>query len=243
MGATVGGAPGNGASAGEGAVADDDRSLFVPAGLPNGTIDDEDTALTLLAFTLVQGSAGPELYVAARNDGDSPVCEPGVMTNFYDTSGALVASVGSTLLAAQFHALGDGTVLPCVDPGEIGMSGNTELPATIVIGELGYLEHSFPAFVLNDLGAAAGLQMSGVKAVHTVDGTAYAGLFQNGLTVAATQAVATVFPVNRVGRPLGKATADAPDDIPPGYSWEFQTSAVEDAGTGEYAFPGGNGLQ
>ena len=47
----------------------------------------------------------------------------------------------------------------------------------------------------------------------------------------------TIFPVNRVGRPLGAATASSTIDIPPGGSWSFETSPVDDLGVDYVAYP------
>ena len=60
-----------GKGAGPGADAGDDR-LFVPEDLPNTPHEGEvGVTLKLVASTLVQGAAGPELYAAVRNDGDT----------------------------------------------------------------------------------------------------------------------------------------------------------------------------
>ena len=48
-----------------------------------------------------------------------------------------------------------------------------------------------------------------------------------------------VFPVNRVGRPLGMATASATIDLPPGGTWTFQTDAVDDPGVDQVAYATG----
>ena len=46
----------------------------------------------------------------------------------------------------------------------------------------------------------------------------------------------SVFPLNRVGRPLGVATSSATLDVPPGGAWTFETSTVDDPGVAYAAF-------
>jgi hypothetical protein len=48
-----------------------------------------------------------------------------------------------------------------------------------------------------------------------------------------------VFPVNRVGRPLGVATTSVGMELPAAGSWMFETSSVRDLGVGYAAFAGG----
>ena len=47
------------------------------------------------------------------------------------------------------------------------------------------------------------------------------------------------FPVNRVGRPLGMVMSNATTDLPPGGSFTFETSPVDDPGVGYEAYPSG----
>src|SRR5688572_9841350 len=75
-GASAGTGGSSGASGGIGGVGGiggqpGDDLLFVPVGLPN-TPYDQVTTLTLVAFTLVEGANGPEIYAAVRNDGAMP---------------------------------------------------------------------------------------------------------------------------------------------------------------------------
>ena len=65
----------------------------------------------------------------------------------------------------------------------------------------------------------------------------YTGKVTNGLDVAVSAPAVAIFPVNRVGRPLGQATSSAIVDIPPGGSWAFETSAVDDLGVDYLAYP------
>ncbi|HEY3495946.1 MAG TPA: hypothetical protein VGK73_14710 [Polyangiaceae bacterium] len=45
-----------------------------------------------------------------------------------------------------------------------------------------------------------------------------------------------VFPVNRVGRPLGAASSGTGAALPAGGTWSFETSTVDDPGVDAVAF-------
>ena len=230
----VGGMAGTAGVGGMAGTASDDL-LVVPPGLSN---TGEGGLLTLVAFTLVQESTGPALYAAVRNDGPTPACEVGMLTYFFDKTDQPVGEAGSVVLSGRFYRLPSGVALSCIDPGQIGMSASTGLPDSIVIGELGYLEHKFPYFGLEGLVAIAGLTVSGVETVMTAAGSAYTGTLTNELDVTVTDASVAIFPVNRVGRPLGMARSSATTDVAPGGSWSFQTGPVDDVGAGHVAYPG-----
>jgi hypothetical protein len=70
-------------------------------------------------------------------------------------------------------------------------------------------------------------------------GTAYTGTLVNGLDVAVSNPSVTVFPVNRVGRPLGVAIGSGTVEVPPGGSWAFDTNTVSAFGIDTYAYPAG----
>jgi hypothetical protein len=215
-----------------------DSSLFVPPELPHDVTAGEDTDLTLVALTLVKGPTGSsELYAAVRNDGTLPICEPGMLTNFFDDTGALLGSAGITLQAAQFYALDDGTVIRCVSPGDTVMGGASTLPAGIVITELGRVEYAFPAFSMNGLTPVPGPTVTRLQAIRTLNGTAYAGTYTNALDLPA-DATVSIFPTNAAGRPLGMATARAVEQVQPGDSWSFETNTVRDPGVSEAVYPG-----
>jgi len=232
----LGASAGNAGSSGAGGKLADD-SLTLPEGLANTLQDGEvGVALTLIAFTLTQGDTGPELYTAVRNDGATPACEAGITTDFIDTAGELVATVGSVLQSAQFYRLDTGKIVRCVGPGQIAMSGSTGLPANIDVRELAYLKHAFPAFTIDGIVPALALTIDTVRVVSTAAGSAYAGTLSNHLATSATQPSIAVFPLNRAGRPLGMATASAATELLPAANWPFQTGTVPDSGVDYAAF-------
>jgi hypothetical protein len=213
----------------------DDR-LFVPPDVSNSNVNGHDEGLVLVAFTLTETSRGPELYAAVRNDGDAPACEAGMVTSFFDKNGEPVTSAGSKLLSGRLYRLPDGTIIACVAPGQTAMTATTGLPAAVVLDQLGALTHLFPSFTVADIAPVAGLTL---RDVHTVGSgpTSYAGTLANGIDRAVSAAQVSVFPTNRVGRPLGVATSGASDDLAAGASWSFETGTVDDPGVGYAAFP------
>jgi hypothetical protein len=212
-----------------GAVGDDLTS--VPEGLSNTLLVGEVVGgLTLIAFTLIQGAAGAELCTAVRNDGQTASCEAGITTYFLDKSGQVVTTVGSVFETGRFYRDSGGAIIRCIDPGQIAMAASTNLPAEIVIGELGSLQHAFPAFAVDDIVPLDALTVSNVQVVNTVAGSAYSGMLNSELGTAASDPSVTIFPLNRVGRPLGMVTASTTNPLPAGGSWLFQTDIVQNVG-------------
>jgi hypothetical protein len=217
--------------------AGDDR-LFVPEDLTN-TLEtgQEGVTLKLIASTLVQGATSAELYVAVRNDGNAPYCNAGVITDFIDKNGQTVATAAAGLQAKQLYQLDPTTVLNCIDPGEVVMGASPNLPAEVVIGELSALTHRFAAFGVDGIVPLGSFTVSQVKAVANGAASVYQGVFTNTLSLKASAPSMQIFPVNRVGRPLGAATSSATIDVPPGGTWSFETTTVNDVGAGYAAYP------
>jgi hypothetical protein len=159
-------------------------------------------------------------------------------TDFFDDADQLVTTAGAGLLSGRLYRLDDTTVLTCIDPGQIAMAAATNLPEDLVIEDLAYLRHRLPTFMVGGITPLAPFIVSDVEILATGTGTVYRGTLTNPLEVTATTPKVTIFPVNRVGRPLGVATSSGAGDIPPGGSWSFETSAVNDPGTGYVAYPG-----
>ena len=158
-------------------------------------------------------------------------------TYFVDKAGQVVTSATGVLESIHFYRRDTGEVLRCLAPGEIGMTGLAVLPPEVVLGELGSLQHAFPAFTVNDIAPVDALTVSDVRSVATGVGTLYAGTLKNGLDVPVSAPRVTVFPVNRVGRPLGMATTSAESELASGSSWSFETSNVDAEGVDFTAFP------
>jgi hypothetical protein len=230
------GGSGNAPNGGAAGASGDDR-LFVPEDLPHAELNGEG-GLTLIALTLIDGETGPELYAAVRNDGTTPACEAGLLTDFYDKSDALVVSTSGVLSSGRLYQFDDGSgvVISCVPPGDIAMTASTELPDTVVIDDLGRLQYTLPAFVVDGIVPIEGLGVTGVETVVRGTASAYTGTLTNGLDVTVQEPKVTIFPVNRVGRPLGAATSGGTADVPAGGTWAFETSTVAELGTSYAAF-------
>ena len=79
--------------------------------------------------------------------------------------------------------------------------------------------------------------MSNVTTVSRSPGSAYTGTLQNDFDASVSAPSVAIYPVNRVGRPLGVAKGAATTDIAPAASWTFETSTVTDPGVAQVAFP------
>jgi hypothetical protein len=234
--ADSGGASGTG---GLGADTGDD-ALIVPEGLTVTALAGGNGVLDLIALTLRKGPSSTEVYAALRNDGDVPACSAAVSVELYDkTEQSLAVGIGG-LLTPHFYRLtdGSGTIAACVGPGDVTMAAVSDLPSDIVIEDVGYVVYRCPYFAL-DVVPIEGLIIRQVKSVPGSAGTAYTGTLVNGLDLVVSNPSVTVFPVNRVGRPLGVATGNGTVDILPGGSWAFETNSVRAAGVDHFAYPAG----
>jgi len=197
----------------------------------------EGSGLELIALTLIDGATGVEMYAAVRNDGDTPACSAGMMISFIDKNEAIVTMAGGTLESGKYFRVDDGSgaILPCVDAGQVAMTAATG--AGVTIAELGRIEFTFPAFGVTVV-PVEGLAVSGVSTVSRDGGSAYTGTLTNEFDVTVSSPSVAIYPVNRVGRPLGvaKSTPTA-DTVLPGAGWTFETGTVTDAGTDHVAYP------
>jgi len=232
---TGAGAAGTGGSAGRTQPGDD--LAFVPEALPTMERNAEG-GLTLVALTLVPGPRGPELYAAVRNEGESPACQAGMTVDFKDDEGQVVATAAGILVSGRFYRLegGAGVVISCVAPEQVAMTAMTAPADRFVIDGLGSLEYAFPAHTVADIVPVAGLSVSEVQSVMTASGNAFMGTVSNDFSETLSAPKVTLFPLNRVGRPLGVATSNAIVDLAAGDSASFQTPSFNRTGAGYAAF-------
>ena len=81
-------------------------------------------------------------------------------------------------------------------------------------------------------------RFGGVNALRNVSVTRQdTGILVNGFDRTVRNPAVTVFPVNRVSRPLGFATRESDVEVPPGESWNFETAAVDAPGESWIAYP------
>jgi hypothetical protein len=217
-----------------------DDALIVPEGLAVSALPGGNGVLEVIALTLRGGPRGPELYAAVRNDGDVPACSAALSVELFDASEqSLAAGIGG-LLTQRFYRLtdGSGAIAACVGPGDVTMAALTDLPSDLAIEDVAAVVYRCPYFAL-DVMPIDGLAISEVKRVTDGGGTAFTGTLVNGLDVAVANPSVTVFPVNRVGRPLGAATGQGTVEVPPSGRWVFETNAVSTAGVDHFAYPAG----
>jgi len=194
--------------------------------------------LNLVALTLQRGTNDGELYAALRNDGASPACSPSFSVEVFDADGQPVATGLGGLLVKRFYRLTDGseTVAGCVGPGDVAMVAITDLPAELELEDVGEVVYGCNFWML-DVSPIDGISIGDVKVVTRGGSAAYTGALFNGLDVALSRPSVAVFPLNRVGRPLGVAFGNGVVDVPPGASWEFETTTVNEAGVDSAAYP------
>jgi hypothetical protein len=218
----------------------DDDARIVPRGLEVTALAGGNGVLKLVALTLRKGPMSSELYAAVANDGDVPACHAALAVDLFDHAEQPLASGISGLLTRRFYRLtdGSGAIAACVGPGDVTMAAVTDLPADLAIEDVGHVVYRCPYFAL-DVMPIDGLAIAQVEHVTTRGGTAFAGTFVNGLDVVVDEPSVAVFPVNRVGRPLGVATDSGTALIPPGGRWTFETNAVDIPGVDHVAYPSG----
>lgn len=225
----------------------DDR-LFVPEGLSvTKPTDGSSGAFNLLALTVQQRRGQTEVYLALRNDGDTPACTAAFTVALLDANGDTLATGTRGLSVRQFYRFkldesAEPTVAGCVAPGEVTMGAIEDLelaPGASGLSDIA-LSYWLTYWNLSDITKLPGaVTLENVKAVMRGDAVAYTGELVNELVDEPRAAVVSVFPVNRVGRPLGVAFSQGSEELPPGARWAFETSTVLEAGTGFVAYPVG----
>jgi hypothetical protein len=215
-----------------------DGAHIVPEGLAVRALAGGNGVLDVVALTLRKGSSNVEVYAALKNVGDAPACDAAFSIELFDASEqSLAAGIGG-LVVSHFYRLKDDAqqVVGCVGPGDVAMAAVTDLPSEVAIDEVGFIVYRCPYFAL-DVVPIDGLTIRDVRGVTSRTGTVYTGTLVNGFDRTIRNPAVSVFPVNRVSRPLGIATRDSPIEVPPGESWKFETNAVDVRGERWVAYP------
>jgi hypothetical protein len=89
---------------------------------------------------------------------------------------------------------------------------------------------------VGDIVAVDGLGASDVKVVMTASGNAFTGSVTNEFSEPLSNPQVTVFPLNRVGRPLAVATSSMLPDLGAGERSDFRTNSFQRSGSGYAAF-------
>jgi hypothetical protein len=212
----------------------------VPEGLRVLALPGGNGVLAVTSLTLRKGETNTELIAALRNTGAVPACHAAFSVELFDGAEHSLAAGINGLLTQQFYRRtdGSGTIAACIAPGERTMAAITDLPPELVIEEVGSVVYRSPYFAL-DVEPIAGLTVERVERVAHSGGIAYTGRLANSLDLSVERPSVTVFPVNRVGRPLAVTMAKSDVRISPGASWEFETSPVEAPDAEGVAFPAG----
>ncbi len=224
----------------EPAAAPGDDAAIIPRDLTVTARAGGNGVLSVLALTLRKGAEGGELYAAVKNVGDTPACSPAFSVELFDKDEqSLGQSVGG-LLVRRFYRLTDGseTIAACVAPGDVSMIALTELPLALAAEDVARVEYWCNYWVL-DVTPIPGIDISSLRAVSRDAGVAYTGTFVNRFEVPMSSPSVAVFPLNRAGRPLSVAMSRAAAELPPGGSWDFETSSVSERGVAQAAYPTG----
>jgi hypothetical protein len=112
----------------------------------------------------------------------------------------------------------------------------TAPPDRFVIESLGSLEYAFPAFIVPDIVAVEGIDLSDVQTVVTASGYAFTGTVTNAFSETLSAPNVSVFPLNRVGRPLERATSNTIPDLAAGDRKSFGTNSLNRAAADYAAF-------
>jgi hypothetical protein len=215
-----------------------DAVRIAPEGLTVRALAGGNGVLEVIGLTLRQGSSNAEVYAALKNVGDVPACDAAFSIELFDDGEQPLGAGISGLRVSHFYRLKDDAqqIVSCVGPGHVAMAALTELPADIAIDDVGFIVYRCPYFAL-DVEPIEGLTIRDVKSVTSSAGTVYTGTLVNGFDRTVRRPAVTVFPVNRVSRPLGFATRDSDVEVPPGESWKFETAAVDAPGESWSAYP------
>ena len=218
----------------------EDDALIVPAGLDVSLEPGGAGVLDVFALTLRDEPDGLALYAALRNDGDVPACDAAFKVTLYDKAAQPLGNWITGLHTKHFfrYDLPDGssTIAACASPGDVTMAHVATMTADVVAADVGQVVYYYSYFAL-DAVPVDGLAVTPVNSVTAGGGTAYTGTVVNGLDTAVSDPSVTIFPVNRVGRPLGAATGADATQVPPGATWTFQTNAVDARGLSFSAYP------
>lgn len=216
-----------------------DAARIVPEGLTVTALAGGNGVLDVTALTLRKTASSTEVYAALKNGGAIPACTAAFSVELFDRGDrSLAAGIGG-LLTQHFYRLKDasGAIAACVSPGDVTIAAVTDLPADIA-DDVKTIVYRCPYYAL-DVDPIDGLRIDDMKSTSRGAATAYTGTLVNDLEVAVSKPSVTVFPVNRVGRPLGMAIGTSSDEIPAHGHWRFETSSVDALAVDFAAYPTG----
>lgn len=212
-------------SAGDGQTGDD--ALISPPRISLTPLAGGTGVLNMFALTLHQGPNNVEVYAALKNVGDVYACAATISVELYDADQlSLTAEVGGAFTRHLYQRTdGSGAIASCVAPGEVTMAAITNFSTEVAVEDVYYVVYRSPYFQL-DVTDIGGFEFDHVTIGRGGAGTSYAGDLINGLDFAVDAPSVSIFPVNRVGRPLGMASASGTGEVAPGARWHFETNGV-----------------
>lgn len=223
-GSTMGTVSGGGSTTGgEGGFGGGD--LFSPEGIELHPPPIEMPGLTMVAYTLLDGQQGIELYVALRNDSETPACGASISVDLYDHDGQPLASSVIGVIGGSPYQVVDlpDTYSGCVPPGQVAMAALTDWPDYLTVDAVGHLGYRCPYFEIA-VTAIGEFVLSDVERESTAEGDVYRGALTNQLAITVENPEAIIFPLAASGRPLGIVSVEGTMTLPPGGSWLFESA-------------------
>jgi len=211
---------------------------FSPAGIELHPPPIEMPGLTMIAYTMLDGQQGLELYVALRNDAETPACGASISVDLYDRDEQSLASSVIGVLGGSPYQVVDlpDTYSACVRPGQIAMAALTDWPDYLSVDAVGHLAYRCPYFEIAVTPAGEFL-LSNLEKESTALGDVYRGTFTNQLAITVDSPQVVIFPLAESGRPLGMLSAEGTMTLPPADSWMFESAPTDVRGDDFRVFP------
>ena len=212
--------------------------LFAPEGIELRPPPIEMPGLTMFAYTMRDGLEGLELYVALRNDAETPACGASISVDLYDHAEQSLASSVIGVIGGSPYRLVE---LPdaysgCVPPGHTAMAALTDWPDYVSAGAVGYMAYRCPYFEYQ-VTPAGEFVLSNVERESTAAGDVYRGTFTNQLEITVETPQVVIFPLAASGRPLGMLSVQGTMTLVAGDSWMFESAPTDVRGEGYELFP------
>jgi hypothetical protein len=235
-----------GLETGSGGAAGAVSQLVEPEGLQLHRLPGGGDTVNLVAFTLVAGANGVEVYGKVEKAGEDSGCDPNITVEFFNEADQALGSWLGALYVSRLFQRADrpSTIIACLEPGQSGMFGSTDVPPSIVFDEVAYAVYRFSYFARDilpfELLEIEGLTVAQVQASAVAGGNVFTGTVDNGFDWVLTNPGLTIFPTTLDGRPVGIATDTGPTELAPGERWNFETTSVSDAGDDYAAYLSGS---
>lgn len=201
---------------------------FSPAGIELHPPPIEMPGLTMIAYTMLDGHQGLELYVALRNDSETPACGAAISVDLYDDNEQSLASSVTGVIGGSPYQVVDlpDTYSGCVPPGQVAMAALTDWPDDVFVDAVGHLAYRCPYFELA-VTPAGEFHVSNAERESTALGDVYRGTLTNQLEITVYSPEVVIFPLAESGRPLGMLSVQGTMTLPPADSWVFESAPTD----------------